>query len=133
MDSSINVSIVPHLYDMSGDHSGMLFLRSVPAIWLCCRGSIRVRPAGRWTAKVSRQRGDHAAGHDDDEDETPPEGIGSTDVPNRRIYCIDFRVRSKPEPFLEEIRGSPTIDGSDGRTDVVDHGGSQCSANWSAT
>jgi NAD-dependent dihydropyrimidine dehydrogenase PreA subunit len=105
MDSSINVSIVPHLYDMSADHSGMLFLRSVPGdlvvlSWLYPR-------AARWTLDRQGVRGKEGTTllvTDEDDEENPPEGIGSTDVPNRRIYCIDFRVRSKPEPFLEEIR-----------------------------
>jgi hypothetical protein len=30
MQSGVNVSLVPHLYDLSTDHTGMLFLRSVP-------------------------------------------------------------------------------------------------------
>ena len=30
MQSDVNVSLVPHLYDLSHDHSGMLFLQGVP-------------------------------------------------------------------------------------------------------
>ncbi len=111
MDSSINVSIVPHLYDMTADHSGMLFLRSVPGdlvvlSWLYPR-------AARWTLDRQGVRGKEGTTllvTDDDEETREFEGVGSTDAPNRRIYCIDFRVRSKSEPFLEEIRriGSET-------------------------
>jgi len=105
MDSSLNVSIVPHLYDMSADHTGMLFLRGVPGdlivlSWLYPR-------AARWTLDRQGVRGKEGTTllvTDDDEDSREFEGVGSTDVPNRRIYCIDMRVRSKPEPFQEEIR-----------------------------
>ena len=108
MEPGVDVSIVPNLYDMSADHTGMLFLRSVsgPMVvlaWLYPR-------AIRWTLDRQGVRGQEGitlltADDDDDiEDEAPRTGIGSIDVPNRRIYCIDLRVRSKPEPFLEEIR-----------------------------
>ena len=30
MDPEVDVSLVPHLYDVSRDHTGMLFLRSLP-------------------------------------------------------------------------------------------------------
>ena len=111
MDPSLNVSIVPHLYDMAADHSGMLFLRSVPGdlvvlSWLYPR-------AARWTLDRQGVRGKEGTTllvTDDDEDPREFTGVGATEVPNRRIYCIDFRVRSKSEPFLEEIRriGSET-------------------------
>src|SRR5436853_3762827 len=29
LDPAVDVSLVPHLYDLTGDHSGMLFLKSV--------------------------------------------------------------------------------------------------------
>ena len=48
-EPGVDVSLVPHLYDMSNEHTGMLFLRSVPGdlivlTWLYDRA------AGRWTA-----------------------------------------------------------------------------------
>ena len=87
MDSSLNVSIVPHLYDMSADHSGMLFLRSVPGdlvvlSWLYPR-------AARWTLDRQGVRGKEGTTllvTDDDEDPREFSGVGATDVPNRRIY-----------------------------------------------
>src|SRR5690606_24732070 len=47
MDREVEVSLVPHLYDMAADHSGLLFLRGVsgPIVflsWLSPR-------AARWT------------------------------------------------------------------------------------
>lgn len=105
MDSTLNVSIVPHLYDLSADHTGLLFLRSIPGdllvlSWLYPR-------AARWTLDRQGVRGKEGTTllvSDDDEDDRELKGVGSTDVPKRFIYCIDFRVRSKPEPFHEEIR-----------------------------
>ncbi|MBL4886594.1 MAG: ferredoxin family protein, partial [Planctomycetaceae bacterium] len=47
MDGSVEVAVVPHLYDMHADHTGMLFLNSIPGdfvmlSWLYPR-------ATRWT------------------------------------------------------------------------------------
>src|SRR5579871_1556155 len=82
LDPQVDVSLVPHLYDLTPDHSGMLFLKSVRGdmillSWLFPR-------AARWILDRNAVKG-HAgvsllkspAGEDDeDEDndgEAPPE------------------------------------------------------------
>lgn len=110
MDDQIDVSIVPHLYDMAHDHSGMLFLRSCPGdvivlSWLYPR-------AARWTldrAGVKGQEGltlltSEDEGDDEDVEEPELNGIGPLDVPNRKLYCIDLRASTAPNDFLAEIR-----------------------------
>jgi hypothetical protein len=107
MEPDVDVSIVPHLYDMSADHTGLLFLRSVPGhvvvlSWLYPR-------AARWILDRQGVRGKEGltllVGDDEDaEAEDRPDAIGSVDVPNRRLYCIDLRVRTKAEDFVQEIR-----------------------------
>ena len=112
MEPEINVSLVPHLYDMDGNHTGMLFLRSVPGdlvvlSWLYPR-------AARWTLDRQGVRGHEgmtllkAEGEDeeDDQDESdgPSRGIGSVDVPNRKLYCLDLRAYSDHGIYLDEIR-----------------------------
>lgn len=109
LDGKVEVSLVPHLYDMSADHTGLLFLRSVPGhlvilSWLYPR-------AARWVLDRQGVRGREgltlltAA----DEEEDPPlevqphGGIGPVDVPDRDLYCIDLRVHARVEPYLEEI------------------------------
>ena len=108
MEPGVDVSIVPNLYDMHADHTGLLFLRSVtgPLVvlgWLYPR-------AIRWTLDRQGVRGHEGVSllttddEDESEDETPRQGIGSVDVPHRKLYCIDLRARPKAEPFLEEVR-----------------------------
>jgi NAD-dependent dihydropyrimidine dehydrogenase PreA subunit len=109
MEPGVDVSIVPNLYDMHADHTGLLFLRSVtgPLVvlgWLYPR-------AIRWTLDRQGVRGHEGVSlltTDDEEDESNEaearNGIGSVDVPNRKLYCIDLRARPKAEPFLEEVR-----------------------------
>ena len=114
LDGSVDVSVVPHLYDLTADHTGTLFLRSVPGdlvvlSWLYPR-------AARWTLDRYGIKGhegltDLVADVDEEEEaeETPsdsPEAVivGARDVPDRRIYCIDLRLENSPEPYLKEIR-----------------------------
>jgi len=109
MESDIEVSLVPHLYDMSADHTGMLFLKSIPGdfvvlSWLYPRGA-------RWVLDrqgIKGHEGESYLVSDDDDFEEPeeserPDSIGSLDVPDRNIYVIDMRVQTKAEPFIEEI------------------------------
>lgn len=109
MESGIDVSLVPHLYDMQTDHTGLLFLRGVqgPLVvlgWLYPRGI-------RWTLDrqgIKGQEGISLLVNDDEdeveEQEANPEAVGPRDVPNRRLYCIDLRVSSRAEEYVEEIR-----------------------------
>ena len=113
MDDQIDVSLVPHLYDMTPDHTGMLFLRSVPGdlvvlSWLYPR-------AARWTldrAGVKGHAGQTLLTVDDDDDPTEDSGddteanagIGPVDVPNRKLYCLSLQSSEDPQDYLDEIR-----------------------------
>jgi NAD-dependent dihydropyrimidine dehydrogenase PreA subunit len=110
LEGQVEVSLVPHLYDMSAEHTGLLFLRSVPGhvivlSWMYPR-------AARWILDRQGVRGREGftlLRAEDDDDELPEEadelhGIGSLEVPDRDLYCIDLRLHERPEPYLEEIR-----------------------------
>jgi Pyruvate/2-oxoacid:ferredoxin oxidoreductase delta subunit len=109
-DKDVDVSLVPNLYDLSGDHSGMLFLRSAPGdlvilAWLFPRAS-------RWILDrngVKGQIGESLLNEPDDDDEEPAaerddsQALGAWNVPNRRIYCIDLRDHTEAQVYLDEI------------------------------
>jgi NAD-dependent dihydropyrimidine dehydrogenase PreA subunit len=111
MDDQIDVSLVPHLYDMSHDHTGMMFLRSVPGdvivmSWLYPR-------AARWTldrAGVKGLEGLSLLKSEDEDDEEEPEeqpelnGIGALEVPQRKLYCLDLQISPDAKVYLDEIR-----------------------------
>lgn len=119
LDSSVDVSLVPHLYDLTSDHSGMLFLKSVRndmvlLSWLFPR-------AARWVldrnyvkghAGVSLLKSPRSDNDDDDEGEegaesqpdVRPNALGGWDLPNRKIYCLDLRDHGDANVYLEEIR-----------------------------
>ncbi len=111
-EPGVDVSLVPHLYDMSNDHTGMLFLRSVPGnlivlSWLYER-------AIRWTLDRTGVRGhegltllksaEEESDNDADDEEKDASGIGSVNVPNRRVYCIDLRASENADSFVQEVR-----------------------------
>ncbi len=116
LDPQVEVSLVPHLYDLTPDHTGMLFLKSVRGdmivlSWLFPR-------AARWILDRNSVKGHEgisllkSAGNDEDEeDETDedapaerPNALGAWELPNRKIYCLDLRNHSDPQVYLEEIR-----------------------------
>ena len=114
LEPDIDVSLVPHLNDLHADHTGLLFLRSVPGnlvvlAWLYPR-------AARWMLDRQGVKGQAGTSllideQEADEEEEPrdqdpaePQGVGALDVPNRKIYCIDLSVDSDPQIFVDELR-----------------------------
>lgn len=113
MDAHVDVSLVPHLYDMRQDHTGMLFLRSVPGDLVVL--GWHYERALRWTLDRAGVRGLEGttllkaddSGEDFDEDDGEQDqsrGIGSVEVPRRRLYCIDLRAADSADEFIREIQ-----------------------------
>ena len=121
LEPSVDVSLVPHLYDLTSDHSGMLFLKSVRGdmvllSWLFPRAArwILDRNFVKGHAGVSLLKSPQADDEDDADDhdeegngrkpEDRPNALGGYDLPNRKIYCLDLRDHSDANVYLEEIR-----------------------------
>ncbi len=109
-EPGVHVTMVPPLYDMAQNHSGMEFMRSVPGT-LVVLGWLYER-AARWTldrAGIRGVPGETLLTADDDLEEEGTEsldwtGIGSVDVPDRQLYCIDLRASDTCDAFVQEIR-----------------------------
>jgi NAD-dependent dihydropyrimidine dehydrogenase PreA subunit len=118
MEPGIDVVVIPHLYDLTADGTGMLALRGIMGnmiviSWLYDR-------AARWTLDRFGVRGKEGlttikAEEDDDAEEDEEDGeekaaddkhrvIDTREVPNRRIYCIDLRVHAAAAPYIEEVK-----------------------------
>jgi NAD-dependent dihydropyrimidine dehydrogenase PreA subunit len=111
MEPGLEVSVIPHLYDLGPDHTGRLFLGGVrgdmvllswlfprAAFWVMDRDGIK----GNWGETQLKPAVD-----DDDEEAGEPQqakGIGALDVPERHIYCLDMRDFNQHDPYVEEIR-----------------------------
>ncbi|MCE9534700.1 MAG: ferredoxin family protein [Planctomycetes bacterium] len=113
MESGLDVSIIPNLYDLGPDHTGRMFLEGVSgdivvlcwhfpraAFWLLDRIGIKGH-LGEVQLKPPRE-----VDEDEETEESPPaKGIGPTGkIPDRHIYCLDLRDFKTPDPYLKEIR-----------------------------
>src|SRR5690349_16372758 len=105
MEPGLDVSVVPYLYDLDPQHTGRLFLESIhgdmvvlswmyprAAFWLLDRDGIKGQ-YGESQLKAAD------AAEDEDGEPEPPKGIGSVDVPDRHIYCLDLRDFNSHEPY----------------------------------
>ena len=113
MEPGIDVALVPHLYDLKADGTGMLALQGISGnlvvlSWLFER-------AARWILDRNGIHGQEGltlirSEEDDEEDEQEPEDDGKDrvidqrDIPNRRIYCLDLRVHNSAQPYIDEIK-----------------------------
>ncbi|MCH7989982.1 MAG: ferredoxin family protein, partial [Planctomycetes bacterium] len=114
-EAGIEVTVIPHLYDLAADGTGMLCLQGITGDMIVL--SWLFRRAAHWTLDRNAIRGQvgetllaRDAEDDDDEDEAtePPEEkdrvVDQREMPSRKIYCLDLRWHDNAEPYLEEIR-----------------------------
>src|SRR3954449_10388055 len=113
MEPGLDVSIVPYLYDLDPEHTGRLFLESVQgdmvvlawmypraAFWLLDRDGIK----GHYGESQLKAADAEADEDEEDGEPEPPKGIGSVEVPDRHIYCLDLRDHGNHEVYVEEVR-----------------------------
>jgi NAD-dependent dihydropyrimidine dehydrogenase PreA subunit len=115
-EPGIDVIVIPHLYDLTADGTGMLALQGVAGnlivlSWLYDR-------AARWTLDRCGIRGKEGltlikALDDDEEDEAAdadaeradkPRVNDTRELPNRRIYCLDLRVHNSAQVYIDECK-----------------------------
>src|SRR5262249_17457488 len=114
LEPGLDVSVIPYLYDLGPDHTGRLFLEGVggdlvlltwlyprAAFWVLDRDGIH----GHWGEAQLKPPADEDEGAEEEEKEPETrKGIGSVNVPNRHIYCLDLRDFNSHEPYVEEVR-----------------------------
>jgi NAD-dependent dihydropyrimidine dehydrogenase PreA subunit len=115
MESGLEVTVIPHLYDLTADGTGMLALDGIKGNMIVL--SWLYERAARWVLDRNGIRGEEGQTlirmEDEDEDEdNEKEGadddkIRVTDqraIPNRRIYCVDLRVHKEAQTYVDEIK-----------------------------
>ncbi|MFC1759140.1 ATP-binding protein [Planctomycetota bacterium] len=113
MESRLDVTIVPHLYDLKPDSTGILALQGIPtdivlfswlypraAHWLLDQNDIRGHFA------ESQLKADEEENDDGEpiEEEEKPRVLDEREMPNRKIYCISLNAGSDPKSFIEETK-----------------------------
>jgi Pyruvate/2-oxoacid:ferredoxin oxidoreductase delta subunit len=113
MESGLDVSIVPYLYDLGADHTGRLFLESVQgdmlvlgwmypraAFWLLDRCNIK----GKYGENLITPKAEVDDDDEESEEAAPPKGVGAVNVPDRWIYCLDLRDHADYMVYVQEVR-----------------------------
>jgi NAD-dependent dihydropyrimidine dehydrogenase PreA subunit len=113
-ESGIDVIVVPHLYDLRGDATGMLALQGVKGNMIVL--SWLYERAARWILdrnSVSGLTGSSLIqSEDDDDDDEVTESTEDTadrvadarPVPQRHIYCLDLRCDDSAATYIEEVK-----------------------------
>jgi NAD-dependent dihydropyrimidine dehydrogenase PreA subunit len=114
LEPGLDVSIVPHLYDLDAEHTGRLFLESVTgdlvvlawlypraAFWLLDRDGIKGHyGANQITPKEDEEEGEPGASATGGDHK----GIGAVEVPDRWIYCLDLRDHADHRVYVDEVK-----------------------------
>jgi len=114
MEPDLEVSLVPHLYDLSADHTGTMFLQAIrgdvvmlswlyprACHWILDRQGIRGQE-GQVLLKEEVDQDEEEAQKEKAPPFENPERQKS--MPDRMIYSIDLRVSSNPDDYIQEIK-----------------------------
>ena len=127
-ERGIDVTVVPNLYDLKADGTGMLCLSGINGDVVVC--SWLFPRAARWILDRNQIRGQEGVtllkshGETDDEDETDDEQldddkdrvIDRLDLPPRKVYCLDLRAYDTATVYVDEVRriagelATPTVE-----------------------
>jgi NAD-dependent dihydropyrimidine dehydrogenase PreA subunit len=114
-ERGVEVTVIPHLYDLAPDGTGMLCLQSITgdmvvlgwlypraAHWTLDRNGIHGR-VGKSLLVVDEDDEEDEVG-DEEADDDKHRVVNDRPIPNRTIYCIDLRARNDGGAFIEEVR-----------------------------
>lgn len=119
-EPGIDVTVIPHLYDLSPDSTGMLALEGVrgdmivlswlferAAHWTLDRNGIVGRVG---TVLLASESDEEDEDEEDDEEKSDAPAAEKTRVingralPDRRIYCLDLRTHANAAPYVGEVK-----------------------------
>ncbi|OAI54394.1 Fe-S containing oxidoreductase [Planctomycetaceae bacterium SCGC AG-212-F19] len=111
MEPGVELAVVPYLYDLGPEHTGRLFLESVPGdmvvlAWLYPRAAYWVLDRDGIKGHFGETQLKRPDADEEDEDGEPeePKGIGAVAVLERHIYCLDLRDFNNHQPYVDEVR-----------------------------
>lgn len=116
-ENGIDVTVVPNLYDIKPDSTSMLALNSIGGNVVVC--SWLFERAAHWvldrfgiaghvgTVLLTNEDEEEDEDFEEDEDKSTdakPVVNASRELPNRKIYCLDFKASTKADEFIEEVK-----------------------------
>ncbi len=113
-ETGIDVTIVPNLYDIKPDSTGMLALKQITGntvviSWLFERAAHWVLDRNEIHGHVGPVllQNEDEDDEEDESDETPDDKervIDSRQIPNRKIYCLDLKTTNRADDFIDEVK-----------------------------
>lgn len=116
IESGIDVTVVPNLYDLKADGTGMLALKKLngnlvvcswlferAAHWVMDRNQIHGH-VGETLLKNDDEEFDDEAAEEEQEEDDKDRVIDQREMPDRKIYCLDLKISMKAAEFVEEIK-----------------------------
>jgi len=120
MEPGLEVIVIPHLYDLKADGTGVLALQGVtgPVVvlsWLYERAArwILDRHGLHGKTGLTLLKSNEESDEDEEELREAQEAAAEDEklrvaqqraTPDRRVYCLDLRLHAKVEPYVQEIR-----------------------------
>ncbi len=119
-ENGIDVTVVPNLYDIKPDSTGMLALKSISGNMIVC--SWLFERAAHWVLDrndISGQVGkillqdayEEEEGNEfaeEDLENAPPElkstVVSQREITNRKIYCLDLKASTRADDFIAEAK-----------------------------
>lgn len=115
-ERGIEVTVVPHLYDLAPDGTGMLCLQSVPGdmvvlSWLYSRGTfwtldrngIRGREGKTLLINEDEEEGDEDLDGESVTADDKARVAAGRNLPNRTLWCLDLKARPDAKSFVDEV------------------------------
>lgn len=115
-ERGVEVTVVPHLYDLTPDGTGMLCLQGISgdmvvvswlfgraAFWTLDRNGIR---GGEGKVELINEAEEEDEDEEEDADgeaEVKARVVQSRETPKRTIWCLDLKARDSAAPFIEEV------------------------------
>lgn len=109
----IDVTVIPNLYDLKADGTGMLCLSGISGDLVVC--SWLFPRAARWIlhrnqilgqegTTILKSLGESDEEEEEYEDEEKPRVLDTSQLPPRRIYCLDLRAYDNASTYIEEVQ-----------------------------
>jgi NAD-dependent dihydropyrimidine dehydrogenase PreA subunit len=116
-EPGVEVTVIPHLYDLAPNGTGMLCLQSVPgdlivlawlfpraAHWTLDRNGIRGRMGVSLLAEGEASDEDAPENQEGSNDGDKPRVLDSRPLPPRTIHCLDLRTKQEVSAYVAEVR-----------------------------
>ena len=118
-ENGIDVTVVPNLYDIKPDSTGMLALHRInghavvvswlferASHWILDRHGVHGHVGKILLQNEDEEDEDEIDNEDDPADEADEKSrvIDNREIPNRKIYCLDLKTTNDASQFIEEVK-----------------------------